>query len=114
MLWAPHVAAQTDMAPDAWRALATRLEPGTAVKMRLHNGQRFDATLVVADADGLVVQPMTRRVVPVQRVAYTAIASMQRRDERGVGAAKAALIGVGTGVAAGLAVLMLLIAAYSD
>ncbi len=113
LLTAPLAAAQAVPAAEAWRALAARLEPGTEIKVRLANGQRFQATFIAAEADGVVVQPKTRRPVPAQRVSYDAIASMERR-QGGMGAGKAALIGVSTGAAAGFAVLLMLIAAFSD
>lgn len=111
---APAAYAQQGLQAEAWRTLAMRLDPGTAVKLRLMNGQRFDATLIAAEADAVLIQPRTRRPVPVQRVSFGAIASLERREAKGMGAARAALIGVGAGTAAGFAVLMLLIAALSD
>jgi hypothetical protein len=114
MLWVPLAPAQALDAAEAWRALAMRLEPGTEVKMRLQNGQHFRATVVAAEANAIAIQPRTRRAVPVQRVDYAAIASLERREAAGLGAAKAALIGASIGAGAGFAVLLMLIAAYGD
>jgi hypothetical protein len=110
---APATAQPVDAA-GAWRALAERVDPGTEVKMRLRNGQHFTATLIAAEPDAIVIQPKTRRPVPVQRVGYDAIASLERRDARGIGAAKAAAIGVASGAGAFLAVLAILAAVYGD
>jgi hypothetical protein len=104
-----------EVAPaDAWRSLAERIEPGADVTLRLENGQRFNATLIRADSETLIIQPKTRRPVAAQRIGYDAIVSMTRQERHGMGAAKAALIGVAAGAAAAGGVFMLLLAAYSD
>jgi hypothetical protein len=114
LLWTPLAYGQEVAPVDAWRSLAARIEPGTEITLRLENGQRFDATLIRADPDTLIVQPKTRQPVPVQRIGYDAIASMTRHERHGMGGVKAALIGVGAGAAAAVGVFMLLLAAYSD
>jgi hypothetical protein len=114
LLWAPLAHGQEVAPADAWRSLAARIEAGAEITLRLENGQRFDATLIRADPDTLIVQPTTRRPVPPQRIGYDAIVSMTRHERHGMGAAKAALIGVGAGAAAAVGVFMLLLAAFSD
>jgi hypothetical protein len=102
--------AQTQAQGDIWRAFAQKVDVGTRVKLRLDDGQRVVATLIEANADGLLVQPRTRVPVPVQRIAYERIASLERDEGRGIGAGKAIAIGVASGVGAFLGTLLILIA----
>ena len=102
--------AQTPPQSEIWRAFAQKVDVGTRVKLRLDDGQRVVATLIDANEDGLLVQPRTRVPVPVQRIAYDRIASLERDDARSVGAAKAVAIGVASGVGAFLGTLLILIA----
>jgi len=102
--------AQTQAQGDIWRAFAQKIDVGTRVKLRLDDGQRVVATLIEANAEGLLVQPRTRVPVPVQRIAYDRIASLERDDTRGMGAGKAVAIGVASGVGAFLGTLLILIA----
>jgi len=102
--------AQTQAQGDIWRAFAQKVDVGTRVKLRLDDGQRVVATLIEANADGLLVQPRTRVPVPVQCIAYEHIASLERDEGRGIGAGKAIAIGVASGVGAFLGTLLILIA----
>ena len=106
-----HVAAvQESGQGDIWRAFAQKVDVGTRLKVRLDDGQRVVAMLIDADADGILVQPRTRVPVPVQRIAYDRIASLERDDTRGIGAGKAVAVGVASGVGAFLGTLLILIA----
>jgi hypothetical protein len=96
---------------DLWRTFAVSLDPGTELTVRLNNGQRFRATLVRTTEDALFLQPKTRVPVPVQPVPYDAIVSIERRSGDGIGAAKAAVIGVAAGAGTFLAILLMVIAA---
>src|SRR5688572_6158561 len=102
--------AQTPPQSEIWRAFAQKIDVGTRLRVRLDDGQRVVATLIEANEDGLLVQPRTRVPVPVQRIAYDRIASLERDDARGVGAARAVAIGVASGVGAFLGTLLILIA----
>ena len=102
--------AQTPAGGDVWRAFAERIDPGSRIKVRMRDGQRVTATFIQAGADALLVQPRTRVPVPVQRVPYDEIASMERDEGRGIGAGKAVALGVASGVAAFLGTLMIMIA----
>jgi hypothetical protein len=102
--------AQTPPQSEIWRAFAQKVDVGTRLKVRLDDGQRVVATLIEADADGVLVQPRTRLPVPVQRIAYDRIASLERDDARGMGAGRAVAIGVASGVGAFLGTLLILIA----
>ena len=107
-------AAQEIAADDAWRALAQKIEPGAELNVRLRNGQRFKATLIEARDAAVLLQPKTRVPVPVQAVAYGRIASLERPRSGGMGAGKAAAIGVATGVGAFFGMLLIIFAAIDD
>ena len=104
------VSAQAALQPDVWRAFAQQIDVGSRVKIRLDDGQRVAATLIQAGADSLVVQPRTHVPVPVQRITYDRIASIERDKSGGIGAGKAVAIGVASGVGAFLGTLLILIA----
>src|SRR5688572_10997206 len=112
LLMSPPALAQTPAQGDVWRAFAERIDVGTRIRVRMRDGQRVTATLVQTSPEGLLLQPRTRLPVPVQRVAYDDIASIERDDARGIGAGKAVAIGVASGVGAFLGVLLIMIAAF--
>ena len=107
-------AAQVADSAELWRTFAEKVDIGSVVKVRLHNGQKFTATLVQARSDALLLQPKTRVPVPVQPVPYESIVSMERVRSGGIGAGKAAAIGILTGVAGFLATMLILVAAIDD
>jgi hypothetical protein len=109
----PALAQVSDTA-GLWRAFAEKVEVGSSLKVRLHNGRTFTATLVQAQPGALLLQPKTRVPVPVQPVTYESIASIERAGNGGIGAGKAAAIGIATGVGAFLATLLIFIAAIDD
>ena len=100
--------------PDVWRGFVEKVDAGTELNVRLRDGKRFRAVLVGARPDGVLLQPKTRTTVPVQSVPYDAIASLERRQQTGMNAGKAAAIGVGTGVAAFFAIMAIVFAAFDD
>jgi len=109
----PAAAQQTGDA-GVWRTFAQQLEVGTRVRVRLADGERVTATLVQAAPDQLLLQPITRQPVPVQRVPYDQIVSIERDEQRGVSAAKAAAIGVASGVGAFFGVMLIFLAVALD
>lgn len=106
--------AQVSDTAALWRAFAEKVEVGSSLKVRLYDGRKFTATLVHAQPGALLLQPKTRVPVPVQPVAYESIASLERVRNGGIGAGKAAAIGVASGVGAFLATLVIFIAAIND
>ena len=110
----PPAGAQSAAAPEVWRTFAQKVEVGSRIKVRLREGPRVTATMIQAAPDYLLVQPVTRVPVPVQQVAYDQIVSIERDDSRGIGAAKAAAIGVAAGVGAFFGVLLIFLVAASD
>lgn len=113
-LLASPLAAQTPSNPDVWRDFASKIDVGSRVKVRLADGERFNATLIQAAPAELLVQPRTRIPVPVQRVPYEAIVSLERDEARGMGAGKAVAIGVASGVGAFFGTFLILFATLSD
>ena len=105
--------AAAQVPPDVWRGFVENVDPGTEINVRLRDGKRFRAILVGARPDSVLLQPKTRITVPVQSVPYDAIASLERRP-KGMGAGKAAAIGVGSGVAVFFGIMAIVFAAYSD
>ena len=99
---------------DVWRGVAVAIDPGSEVNVRLRDGTRFRATLVEARDRSVLLQPKTRIPIDVQEVSYTDIAAIERRNQGGMGAAKAAAIGVGAGVGVFFAIVGILAAIYGD
>lgn len=106
--------AQTVDSADLWRSFAEQVEVGALLKVRLQDGRRFTATLVQAQPGALLLQPRTRVPVPVQPVAYDEIVSLERLHGNGIGAGRAAAIGVASGAGAFLAILLILFASLGD
>src|SRR5262245_42219537 len=79
-----------------WRGFVEKVDLGTELQVRLASGQRFRATLVGVRDDAALMLPKTRVPVPVQPVPYGDIVSLER-TRKGIGAGKAAAIGVATG-----------------
>ena len=95
-----------------WRALAANVPAGTVVKVRLTDGRRFNAVLIEAREEAVVLQPKTRQPVPVQPLPYTAIASMERVEPGGgMSAGKAIAIGAATGGAVFFGILVAMLSA---
>jgi hypothetical protein len=107
--------AAAQVPPDVWRGFVEKVDVGTELNVRLRDGKRFKAILVGRDANGVLLQPKTRSTVPVQNVGYDAIASLERRQPGGgMSAARAAGIGIGSGVAAFFAIVLIVFAAIDD
>jgi hypothetical protein len=114
-LLVPSIGAQSVANGDVWRTFAQQLVVGSRIKVRLTDGERVTATLVQAGSDALLLQPITRVPVPVQRVDYDQVVSIERDEGRGgVSAAKAAAIGVASGVGAFFGVMLIFLAAAAD
>jgi hypothetical protein len=113
---ATSAAAQTapaSVGPEVWRTFAERLPAGSLVKVRLQTGERFTATLIEADADGVLMQPKTRLAVPPQHVTYASITTMDQAERGGTaGIGKAIAIGAATGAGLFVGLLMILASAW--
>jgi hypothetical protein len=112
-----HVAPVAPVAPLApaapvWRTFAKQLAPGTAIRLRLADGSSLRATLLQASDDDITIQPKTRVAVEVRNVPYTSVVSIQLDDEKGRQVAKAVGIGVASGVAAFVGMLLVMVASF--
>jgi hypothetical protein len=110
----PGLAVAQAVPPDVWRDVATRAGAGSDVRVRLADGTTFRATLVRVDDTGVMLQPKGRVPVPVQAVPYASIASIELQRKGGVGAGKAAAIGVAVGAAAFWGMVGIALAIWSD
>ena len=99
---------------NVWRSVATKIDAGAEINVRLRDGQRFRATLIEARDASVLLQPRTRVPVPVQEVPYEEILVLERRSKGGTGAAKAIGIGIASGVGGFLVVLAILAATLGD
>ncbi len=93
---------------DVWREFVMKVEVGSELNVRLQNGQRFRATLIGVRDEAVLLQPKTRAAVGVQPVPYDTIVSMEKHEKGGLGAAKAAGIGVAAGAGTFFAILAIL------
>lgn len=93
-----------------WRTFAKQLAPGAAIKLRLTNGASLRATLLQASEGDITIQPKTRVAVEIQNVDYASIAALEIDNERSRTVAKAIGIGVASGVAAFVGMLLVMVA----
>jgi hypothetical protein len=114
VMMALPASARAQVSPDVWRGFAEKIDVGSELNVRLQDGTRFRAMLVGVRDDAVLLQPKTRIAVPVQAIPYGAIASMERRKAGGVGAGKAAAIGVASGVGTFFAMMLIVVAALGD
>ena len=68
--------------------------------------------MISADDTGIAVQPRTRVPVGIERVPYSAIASFEREEARGMGAVKAVALGAAVGGGTFLGLLMLALSSW--
>jgi hypothetical protein len=110
-LAAHSVAAQTSS--DIWRSFAEQVDVGTELNVRLNDGRRFRAMLVGVRDNAMLVQPKTRIPVPIQAVPYEDVIQIER-TRSGIGAGKAAAIGVAAGVGAFFGIVALFMGVAGD
>ena len=115
LIAAPLAHAQAAVAgPDVWRSFAARIDPGTTLKVRLTNGQRFKATLLQVSDEGLTVQPKTRAPVPPQVVPFTSVASLEIDSGKSANVGKAIAIGAGVAAGAFFGLMAVMAAIWAD
>jgi hypothetical protein len=100
--------------PRDWQRLAATLQPGTRIEVHLADGSHVDGTLVVQDAEVLVVNPRTRIPVAPWRIAYTEIQSIDVKQHDGLSPGAKVLVGISVGAAAVFVGLLIAVAAISD
>jgi hypothetical protein len=102
------------MGQDVWRRLAQQLPPAAVVRVLLADGTRLKAIVLAVDDEAIVVKPRTRVPEPQRRIPYSTIEALELDTNRGIGAGKAAAIGIGTGAATFMALILLSFALLSD
>jgi hypothetical protein len=91
---------------DVWRSYASGLKRGAFVDVKAAGTDGFVGEFIVADADGILVKPITRVAEPVRHVAFDRLETLALRDGARPGArVGATLAGVGAGAGVFLAVL---------
>jgi len=100
--------------PRDWQRLAATLPSGTRLELHLTDGSHVDGTLVVQDAEVLVVNPRTRIPVAPWRVAYAEIQSIDVKQRDGLSPGAKVLLGLSVGAAAVFVGLLIAVAAISD
>ena len=111
---APVEAAQKEVTAtveaQAWRDAAAAIPLGSRVKVQLLGGRRFTATLISADANGVIVKKNTRISEPAVAIRFDELARLERVEGgNGMGVGKAIGIGVATGVGAILTLFAVLV-----
>lgn len=101
--------AQTD--PTVMHRYAQSVPPGSVVKIRMTDGSRFKATLLLAERDHIVIKPKTRIPEPDRRLAIDQIDSLDI-ERGGISGVKALGIGIAGGAAGFFAMFLVLYAAY--
>jgi hypothetical protein len=114
MLFLALAAPAGAQAPGDWQRMAAALQPGTRIELHLTDGTRVQGTLVVQDADALVVNPRTRIPVAPWRVGYSEIQSLDVKPKGTLTPGTKVLIGIGTGAGVAFLTLLLLFATIAD
>jgi Outer membrane protein beta-barrel domain len=110
---APRAAPRGAEPPDVWRAYVSRLPTGSLVDVTPAGSDRFIATLVAVDADGILLKPLTRVAEPVRHVAFDRLETLALHDGPPPGArVGATLAGVGAGAGTFTLVLLMLLSHF--
>jgi hypothetical protein len=91
---------------EVWRNYASRLQVGATVDVKAAGSDGFTAKLMAADADGILVKPLTRVPEPARHVAFDRLEMLALHDGPRPGTrVGATLLGVGTGTGVLLTIL---------
>jgi hypothetical protein len=96
-----------------WERYSRALPTGIRVRVVLLDGTRFTATLLGVEGRDIVLQRATRIPERPRRIPADEVAALAR-DEGGISAGKAALIGLGVGAGSFLALLLVAFALVGD
>ena len=94
------------------REYAEKLPVGTKVKVERKNGDSFTATFMGVEGDAVRIQKRTRIPEPPLLIPLEELVVLALDTGGGIGAAKAAVVGVVTGVGTFFFVLLLAAAAW--
>jgi hypothetical protein len=92
---------------DYWIQYASKLPIGSTVRVRTTDGKRTTAVLALVDDTGITIAPKTRVPEHPRHIGFDQLAQLEIR-QNGIGAAKAAAIGVATGAGVFLAIMAIL------
>jgi hypothetical protein len=104
------MAAPRQEPPEVWQAFARKLEAGAYVEVHLKDGTKVKGNFIPASEDVFRLKPKTRIAVPIRDLQFSDIESIDRKHEGFWSPGMKVL--VGTGIAVGAAVLIL-VAAYA-
>jgi outer membrane protein with beta-barrel domain len=103
---APHSTPRSQEPLDVWRNYTSGLKTGAVVDVKAAGSDSFIAELVAADADGILVKPVTRMPEPIRHVPFDRLETLALHDGPRPGArVGATLAGVGTGAGVLLTIL---------
>ena len=105
--------AATGRSSDYWLKYTGRLPVGSTIRLRTSDGKRLTAVLAIVDETGITVEPRTRRPEPPRHIPFDQLEQLELRQS-GMGAGKAAAIGVATGVGTFFGILLILLASSWD
>ena len=109
----PASAQQPVSEAESWQTLASRLEAGASVEVRLKDGGRVRGTVVASDAQTLQVKPHTRVPAPIRAISFDDVDSIERWKE-GMMPGTKTLLGVGIGAGVWFLAVVMALAAGSD
>ena len=106
LMMVSSASAQPPQASDTWRTFSEKLPVGEFIDVRLKTGRHVKGHFLEVAADDLRMTPKTRIPVPVRDIPFGDIESVTRQKE-GMSPGAKVLMGVGIGVGAFLALLLL-------
>jgi hypothetical protein len=109
----PASAQQPVSEAESWQTLASRLEAGASVEVRLKDGNRVRGTVVASDAKALHLKPHTRQPEPIRTIAFSDVDSIERWKE-GMMPGTKTLLGVGIGAGVWFLAVVMALAAGSS
>ena len=102
----PSAAPPSQEPAELWRQYASGLQVGATVDVKPAGSDGFTARLMAADADGILVKPLTRVPEPARHVAFDRLEMLALHDGPRPGTrVGATLLGVGTGAGVFLTML---------
>jgi hypothetical protein len=97
-----------------WQRIVAALSTGTRLELQLEDGTRVQGTLLLGEADTLVLSPRTRIPVAPWRIAYSEIRSIDVKRDGALSPGSKVLIGIGAGAGVAFLTLLILVATIAD
>jgi hypothetical protein len=94
-----------------WQTYTGKLPIGSTVRVRTTNGKRTTGVLAIVDNTGITIAPKTRLPESPRHISFDQLEQVEIK-ESGMGAGKAAAIGVAAGAATFLIIIAVLTAAW--